>query len=207
MKACSHSPFPAWMSLTTRQHAHQSIVHLLLTVAGITGIVALFLPFTWGKSPVDAVSDKELWRLALPFFLAVLASAASIRWVISGSFSRLERTIAYVVSASMVGVTLSRWFPWEDRPATILEWLGAVSPELILALGGYFLIRNSRMGPSRNFNPVMAIQIAYLANAVLCLIAFFGDWELGAYCVLVAVLAFVLQIILASALGMDVVKP
>ena len=59
------------------------------------------------------------------------------------------------------------------------------------------------MGASRKFNPVMAIQIAYLANTVLCLIAFFGDWELGAYCVLVAALAFVLQIVLASIPGID----
>lgn len=190
---------------TRRQHAHRSIVHLLLTVVGITGTVGLFLPFTFSTSPVDAVSDKELWRLALPFFLAVLASAATIRWVISGSFSGRERAIAYVVSASMVGVTLSLWFPFKDGPATIQDWLAFVSPEPILAVGVYFLIRNSRMGPSRKFNPVMAIQIAYLANAVLCLIAFFGDWELGAYCVLVAALAFVLQIVLVSAPGIDVV--
>jgi hypothetical protein len=191
---------------TTRQHAHRSIVHLLLTVVGMTGIAGLFLPFTFGTSPVDAASNKELWRLALPFFLAILASAASIRWVISGSFSGRERAIAYVVSASMVGVTLSLWFPFEGGPATLQEWLAIVSPEPILALGVYFLIRNSRMTPSRKFNPVMAIQIAYLAHAVLCLIAFFGDWELGAYCVLVAALAFVLQMILASAPGLDVVK-
>jgi hypothetical protein len=191
---------------TTRQHPHRSVVHLLLTVVGIIGIVGLFLPFTFGTSPMNAVSDKELWRLALPFFLAVLASAASIRWVISGSFSGRERAIAYVVSASMAGVTLSLWFPFRDGPANIREWLAFVSPEPILALGVYFLIRNSRMGSSRNFNPVMAIQIAYLANAVLCLIAFFGDWQLGAYCVLVAALAFVLQIALASAPGIDVVR-
>jgi hypothetical protein len=166
---------------TTRQHAHRSIAHLLLTVVGMTGIAGLFLPFTWGTSPVDAVSEGALWRLALPFFLAVLASAASIRWVISGSFSGLERATAYVVSASMVGVTLSLWFPL--GPSTTQEWL----------------IRNSRIAPSRQFNPVMAIQVAYLAHAVLCLIGFFGLWELGAYCVLVAALAFVLQIILASA--------
>jgi len=189
---------------TTRQHAQRSIVHLLLTIVGMTGIVGLFLPFTFGTSPVDAVSDKELWRLALPFFLAVLASAASIRWVISGSFSGAERAIAYVVSASMAGVTLSLWFP--DRPVTMQDRLAFVSPVPILALGFYFLIRNSRMEPSREFNPVMAIQIAYLANAVLCLIAFFGGWELGAYCALVAALAFVLQIVLASAPGIDVVK-
>ena len=180
------------------------MVHLLLTAVGMTGIVGLFLPFTYGASPVDAVSDKQLWRLALPFFLAVLASAASIRWVISGSFSGRERAIAYLVSASMAGVTLSLWFG--DGPATMQEWLAFVSPGPILALGVYFLIRNSRMEPSREFNPVMAIQIAYLANAVLCLIAFFGGWERGAYCVLVAALAFVLQIVLASAPGIDVVK-
>jgi hypothetical protein len=182
---------------TTRQHAHRSIAHRSLTVVGMTGIAGLFLPFTWGTSPVDAVSEGALWRLALPFFLAVLASAASIRWVISGSFSGLERATAYIVSASMVGVTLSLWFPF--GPSTTQEWLAIVSPVPILALGVYFLIRNSRIAPSRQFNPVMAIQVAYLAHAVLCLIGFFGLWELGAYCVLVAALAFLLQIILASA--------
>lgn len=186
-------------------HAHRSIVHLLLTVVGMTGIAGLFLPFTFRTSPVEA-STTELWRLAVPFFLAVLASAASIRWVVSGSFSGSERAIAYVVSASMVCVTLSLWFPFKDGPATIQEWLALVSPVPILGLGAYLLIRNPRMGPSRKFNPVMAIQIAYLTNAVLCLIAFFGDWELGAYCVLVAALAFLLQIVLASAPVLDAVK-
>lgn len=170
---------------------------------GISGIAGLFLPFTYGTSPLDAVSDRELWRLALPFFLAVLASAASIRWIISGSFSRPERTIAYVVSASMACVTVSLAFTSEGRPATISDWLVSFSPELILALGVYLLIRNSRKGQSREFNPVMAIQIAYLANAVACLISFFGTWQVGAYCALAATLAFVVQIVLASAPGVD----
>jgi len=104
----------------------------------------------------------------------------------------------------MAGVTLSLWFP--GRPTTIQDRVAFLSPAPILALGVYFLIRNSRMEPSRKFNPVVAIQIAYLANAVLCLIAFFGNWELGAYCVLAAALAFVLQIVLASAPGSNVVK-
>jgi len=186
--------------------SHRSMVYLLLTIVGMSGTVGLFLPFTFGTSPVDAVSDQVLWRVALPFFLAVLASAASIRWVLSGSFSGLERAIAYFVSASMVGVTLSLWFPLKEGPSTIQEWLAFVSPEPILALGIYFLIRNSRMGPSRNFNPIMVIQIAYLANAVLCLILFFRDWQWGAYCILVAAVAFVLQIVLASVPGIDLVK-
>ncbi len=182
----------------TRQHAHRFIVHLLLTVVGMTGIVGLFLPFTFGTSPLEAASTKEFWRLALPFFLTVLASAASIRWVISGSFSGGERAIAYVISVSVAGLTLSMSFPFYGRPGNIQEWLTMLSPYPIFALGLYFLNRNSRMGPSREFNPVLAIQVAYLANTVMCLIAFFGDWEKGAYCTLVAALAFVLQIVLAS---------
>ena len=181
---------------TTRGYAHRSFTHVLLTVIGMTGIAALFLPFAWGKSPIEAVSLEELWRLALPFFLAVLASAAGFRWIISGSFSGFERATAYVVSGLMAGVTLSLWFPF--GPSSTQEWLTLISPEPILALGIYLLIRNSRRGLSREFNPVMAIQISYLAHAALCLIGFLGRWELGAYCVLVAALAFVIQIILAS---------
>jgi hypothetical protein len=165
----------------------------------MAGIAGLFLPFTEGTSPVEAVSDSWLWRLALPFFLAIPASAASIRWIISRSFSRTERVIAYVASAATAGVTLSACFLSVDRPMTIPNWLATLSPAVIIALGVYLLIRNSRMGASREFNPVMAIQTAYVANAALCLFGFFPEWQRGAYCVLVAALAFVLQIILASA--------
>ena len=179
----------------TRQHAHRSIVHVLLTVVGMTGIAGLFLPFTFGTSPLEAASTKEFWQLAVPFFLAVLATAASIRWVISGSFSGGERAIAYVISGSVAGLTLSMSFPFYGRPRNIQEWLTMLSPYPILALGLYFLIRNSRMASSREFNPVLAIQVAYLANAVMCLIGFYGDWDPGAYCALVAAGAFVLQIV------------
>ena len=71
-------------------------------------------------------------------------------------------------------------------------------PLATLFLGISLLIRNSRMLPSREFNPVMAIQTAYLANAVLCLIALFGEWQVGAYCALVAASAFMLQTTLIS---------
>ena len=182
----------------TKQHAHRSIVQLLLTLVGMIGIAGLFLPFTYRVSPLDAALVGDFWRLALPFFLTVLASAASIRWVISGSFSGGERAIAYVISVSVAGLTLSMSFPFYGRPGNIQEWLTMLCPYPVLALGLYSLIRNSRMGPSREFNPVLAIQVAYLSNTVMCLIASFGDWEKGAYCTLVAALAFVLQIVLAS---------
>ena len=181
---------------TTRGYAHHSFAHVSLTIIGMTGIAALFLPFAWDTSPMEAISLKELWRLALPFFLAVLASAASFRWIITGSFSGFERATAYVASGLMAGVTLSLWFP--VGPSSPQEWLTLISPVPILALGIYLLIRNSRRGPSREFNPVMAIEISYLAHASLCLVGFLERLELGAYFVLIAALAFVIQIILAS---------
>jgi hypothetical protein len=184
----------------TKQQANRSIVHLFLTLVGMIGIAGLFLPFAQGVSPVAAVSDGALWRLAFPFFLAILASAASIRWAISGSFSGLERAVAYIVSAAMVGVTLtlSMSFSFQSQPEEIHEWVAMLGPYPIVALGLYFLIRNSRIGSSREFNPVLAIQVAYLANAVFCLMGFLGDWQPGAYCALVAALAFALQIVLVS---------
>jgi O-antigen ligase len=109
-----------------------------------------------------------------------------------------------VTSAATAAVTLPMWLGGDSLD--IQASLEYVSAGLILALGVYFLIRNSRMGPSRNFNPVMAIQVAYLANAVPCLIGSFQDWGVGAYCILVAAIAFVLQIVLVSVPGRDVVE-
>ncbi len=98
----------------------------------------------------------------------------------------------------MAGLTISMSFPFTIRPENIYEWVRPLSPYPILALGRYFLIRDSSKGPSREFNPLLPSQVAYVANAVLCLIGFYGDWEQGAYCALIAALAFVLQIVLAS---------
>jgi hypothetical protein len=182
------------------------MVHLLLTLLAMAGIAGLFLPFTSGVSPAMAAPVSGVWRLAVPFFLSVLASAASIRWIVSGSLSRAESAIAYVASAAMAGVIVSMWFALGDESQSIRDWVAVVSPGPILALGIYFLIQNSKTGPSRNFNAVMAIEVAYLANAVRCLIAFFGEWQVGAYCALVTAVTFVLQIILASVPGRDVVN-
>jgi hypothetical protein len=154
----------------------------LLTVVGMTGIAGLFLPFTFGTSPVDAVSNRELWRLALPAFLAVLASAASIRWVITGSFSGRERAIAYVVSASMAGVTLSLWFPFDGGPSTIQEWLAFVSPVPILAFGGLFSDSEFKKGAVQKLQPSdgdpgsLSCPCCAMPHRVL--------WRLGAVCVL-----------------------
>ena len=62
----------------------------------------------------------------------------------------------------------------------------------------YALIRNMSVGRYKKFGPVMALQVAYVANALLCLIEFFGKWQAGAYCTLVVTVVYLLQIILAQ---------
>jgi hypothetical protein len=175
---------------------------LLSAVAGVTGILALFLPFTAGYSPMSAVRDGDLWHLAFPFFISILIAAASARWILFGRFSRSEQMVAYVLSTATACVMLSLYAVYvtdDSWPAGFQEWLSAVFPLVILALGAAIVIRNLRTGRGREFNPVIALQVAYLAHSVLCLVSFFGNWQVGAVSVLITACAYSLQIILISA--------
>lgn len=188
----------------TKLHSKRSIAQLLLTAAGMAGIVGLFLPFTRGVMPASELFEWGFFGFGLavlPAFLSVFASAASIRWIVSGSLSRLERVIAYVASTAAVGVLSFYLFGLiSDRlPLGLREWLSMMMPLVILLSGIFLLIRNSKTGRSKEFNPVMAILIAYSAYATLWLTTLYGAWEAGAYCILVAVVAFLLQTILISA--------
>jgi hypothetical protein len=177
---------------------NRSISLLLLTVSGTAGIAALFLPFTWGVSPASAVFAMAYWQLAIPFFLSVLVSAASVRWMISGLPSRPERAIAYVASSMMAFSTLSLYLDIDAWPSGMQEWLSMTIPLLTLLLGVYVVIKNLRNKGPKEVSAVMAMQIAYLSNALLCLIGFFGEWQIGAYFVLVTSIVYLLQIVLAS---------
>ena len=175
---------------------------LLPAVSGVTGILALFLPFTAGYSPMSVVRDGDLWRLAFPFFASILIAAASARWIVFGPFSRSEQMVAYVLSTATAGAMLSLYAVYvtgESWPAGFQEWLSAIVPLVILALGAAIVIRNLRTGRCREFNPVIALQVAYLAHSVLCLVSFFGNWQVGAVCVLITTCAYSLQIVLISA--------
>src|ERR1700740_185044 len=148
-------------------------IHLLLPLLGMLGTIALFLPFTSGNSPAHAAFDKDLWRLALPFFLSILASAASLRWILSGSLSLPERAIAYLASAAASVMTLSVYLRLGGLPTSAKEWVSSwILPLATMFLGLCLLIRNSLTGRSREFTPVMALQVPYIANAVMCLILF-----------------------------------
>ena len=192
---------------------NRSISLLLLIAAGTAGIATLFLPFIFDTSPVGMVlelfliSDAINWAwslyalLAFPLFLPVLVSAASVRLMISGLFSRSERAVAYVASSMMAFSTLSfiiLLFIVSGLPSFVHEWLASTIPVLTLVLGVFVVIKNLRNKRSKEVSAVMAMQVAYLSNALFCLILFFGGWQIGAYCVVVTSIIYLLQVVLAS---------
>ncbi len=93
---------------------------MLLTQVGLIGIVSLFLPFSFGVSPVKAIHDPYFWRMAAPAFLAVFISYASMRLIVSGLLSGAEKAIAYIVSTASACVTISFSYVFirENEPLT-----------------------------------------------------------------------------------------
>ena len=183
---------------------NRSRIHVSLTLSGTAGIAAIFLPFTYGVSPVDAALQKELslFRLlAIPFFVGIIVSGASIRWIISGAFSRAEKAIAYLVSvatAAMPLTFLGLLVGEQGWPPDSRDWLTSAIPLVALLLGVYPLIRNLKNQTTVEYSPVMAMQLAYLANCLFCLDVFRDDWEVGAYLAIVTALAYLIQISLFS---------
>lgn len=188
---------------TILQKSNQRRIHIFLAIAGMTGIIGLFLPFSWDVSPMKALIAKDFWQLAAPAFLSILVTSATLRWIILGSFSRPEKIIAYSVSVTSACITLSFILKMDLFQTDFQEWVSAIIPIVVLLLGAFVVIRNSSKKGLRNYNPLIAMEIAYLANCLFCLAGFWsngnqilGGWEIGAYFCLAACIVYTLHIIL-----------
>ncbi len=175
-------------------------IHLLLTVVGAIGIPAIFLHFSWDVSPFTAafVKDFDLWQIAWPAFLPILITIASIRWLFITSISKTELSLAWsagFAATALICFSLLNIIKNNGWPAELREWLSLVIPVLILGLGIFTLIRTRQDRKFRQYRAIMSMQIAYIANCLLCLISLFGGWQIGAYFCLVTVIAYVNQII------------
>jgi hypothetical protein len=173
---------------------HRPTAHLVLTALGLAGVVALFLPFAFGVTPPRAWADWGIWQLALPAFLPTVIVVAGVRWVRSGRLSRPEQLIGYVVGAASAIATLAFYLTIEDWPSDALTWLSLGAPVVILGFGIRAVARIRQTQEGSEYGPIMALQVAYIANAMLALIAWFHEWQAGAYCVLATVVAYALQI-------------
>lgn len=179
---------------TAHNTVHRPTAHLVLTAMGLAGVVALFLPFAWGETPLSALADWGMWQLALPAFLPLVVVVVGGRWARSGRLSRPEHLIGYVVGAASALATLAFYLTIEDWPSDALEWLALVAPVVILGFGTMAVARIRKTQAGSEYLPIMALQVAYIANAMLALILEFQGWQAGAYCVLATVVVYALQI-------------
>ena len=60
-------------------------------------------------------------------------------------------------------------------------------------------MRSLRWGPHGDLSALMALEVAYLGNCLLCLVLFLREWQRGAYCALVTAVVYLLHVILVSA--------
>lgn len=185
----------------------QPNLHVVVAIAGIAGIVALFLPFTGDISPIAAIFDgiiwDPIWRLALPFFLTIPILVASIRLAMTNSLSKLESVIAYILGAAAIGNFVS-WFAigLSEDPSALSDSTGWLFLAIMIApllLGFALLVRDLRTKRLQGYRPVLALQIAYFGNTIYCLVGFASDpgWQAGAYLSLVTAVAYLIQIGLA----------
>lgn len=181
-------------------------IQLLLTLFGLLGIVSLFLPFAFDVSPVMAVHDPGSWRVGAPAFLAFLISYASMRLIVSGLFSKAEKAIAYIVSIASAGVTISFTYSLilENWPLpNFWTIITCIVPLAVLLSGTWLVISRLKQNVSREYCPLIALEVVSLANVLLCLTMFcpvsgntFTEWQIGAWVYLATCVVYLLQIYL-----------
>lgn len=181
-------------SPTTVARLRMHLPYVLTALGAMSGTVAIVWPFALGTSPLDAW-HFELYRPLVPAFLTPPAVAAvSVRWLTARSLRRVERHFTGVVAAASGFSTLvffSRGI-LEGWPLTIQEWASLLVPCFVLAAAIWFCATSS---VSRDLKAVNALQAAYAANAAYCLIAFAGQWQVGAWFALATVTIYGLQTI------------
>jgi uncharacterized membrane protein (UPF0136 family) len=179
-------------------------IQQLLTAIGAAGIPAIILPFTFEMSPLAAVreSDFSLWRLAWPFFLPVLILPAVVRWLFLKKHSQIEIIAGYIVGTAILGITFSAYLLVYEWPWNTRSQIAFLSPIIILAFGIFIVLRNRKKlipGPA---GAIVVMQVAYIANCLLCLITSIDGWQMAAYLSLATSVAYLAQIILLVGDGM-----
>ena len=181
--------------LRIAREANRSPIQWILTVAGLSGIALIFLPFVdfFGSiSPFEATFETDYWFLGAPSLLTIVISASLIRWNLTGRLSLLEQIIIYLIGLSMMAVVMRTCFGFLDSE-NLINRISAVFSASFLIAGIVLVIRNYRIGKFRALSPIMLMQTVCIGDGIFCMILFWGGWEFGAYFVLFAVIVYAAQ--------------
>ncbi len=159
-----------------RKHPAQAV----LTVLGLSGVMAVFLPVVEDYVPVEYFFEQlEMLDpfgglalivgpfVVLPFFI----SAGYLRWLLTGGLSRWEGWVGYALALIVVVpfllTTIQGW--WES----MRDWLFfAVPVALGLGAGAWFIVQNLRHQVRPGYfklTALVAMQLAYLPFALFWL--------------------------------------
>jgi hypothetical protein len=176
----------------------------------LPGMAAIVLPFYYGVSPMKVIMEvgkaasrtfaaDYLWT-AIPFFAAPMILDWQVRRARGMRMGRLRVFIWHATAVAAIApvlVTMSRAHSntWAEASPAVLPALSAI------VVSGALVARClGRKRPAEETAGV-AMNSAYLPNAILCLIAFampdgLGGWQVGAWVTLVACVCSVTQIVL-----------
>jgi hypothetical protein len=162
---------------------------LLLRVAfflvAVGAAVSPFLPFAHEISPWDTIplngnwsEDVELTLVGLPFFAGCVALIWKLRRLGPPTHS-IERVTAAIVALLFSGATAAFLIrAGTDAGMTLWEWFSIAIAPLILVFGTVLLVWFKRKRRPDDA-ALVALCTAYAANAVMCLIIFWGSRNPG----------------------------
>jgi len=191
---------------------YSNTFRLIFLLLGIPAGIQVFLPFTYGVSPLDAVEagkflgSSDEWRLALlgiPFFSALFILAWKVRLWVPISVKQPEIIAGYSIAGVFLLATgiyfiFSIVFIVDNGSFSILEWaLFSINFVLIL-LCLVFNYMNFRRHVPSEAKVHLSLLSVYFPNTVLCLWGFYGDWQIGAYLALYAVIVYLIEIVLIT---------
>ena len=181
----------------------RSSIDIVLTLAGIAGIAAMFLP-VWGDQtllfivalvvsyaahPQDSLLGwiflaALLYSIHLALFLPILIFGASSRWISSGRFTRRERIGLYALSAAfgvpiayfIVAGGISALVTYRHLPSALVALI--YFAQLLVVIGLAAVIWDILRDRSGGFRPIMTTQLAYIGGAVVWLGLYLGGIRL-----------------------------
>ena len=174
-----------------------------LPILGIPSVALLFLPYAHDVSPWEAASKGWDWELPLallggPFFLSIPILIAQTRVLLKRPFSKGERAtyrlLAYAALAAgfaLVGLGFKQGLSSKDLIQTIFMW-GIPCAAAIWMM----ILSAKRLNPEEA--TTVLLQAAWLPNAILCAIAYWGDgWQIGAYLAAFTIVLYTVEITLS----------
>jgi hypothetical protein len=176
----------------------------------LPGVAAILLPFSEGVSPLKVIMEvggvasrtfaaDYLW-IAIPFFAAPMILDWQAQRSRGMRMGRLRVFIWHATAVAAIAPVLVTTF------RVYSESQAEASPAVLPALAAivvYGALVARCLGRNRPANETVGVAMnsAYLPNAILCLVAFrradmFGGWQVGAYMTLVACVCSIIQIVL-----------